>query len=104
MPTLDVFRNSELIAFAAFQRQLMILKDLDGNLRWEMDDELRKAGGGAIQIWALRELEGYSIRFVLPAWTLVIDGVMREHELYEDVRLSGQQVELKYHDYQFVFR
>ncbi len=104
MPTMDVFRNSGLIASAAFQRQLMILEDLDGNLRWETDDELREAGGGTIQIWALRELEGYFIRFVLPTWTLVIDGVMRKHELCEDVSLSGQQVELKFQDYHFVFR
>jgi hypothetical protein len=54
---MDVFRNSALIASAAFQRQLMILEDLDGNLRWETDDKLREAGGGTIKIWALRELD-----------------------------------------------
>ena len=46
----------------------------------------------AIQIWALRELEGYFIRFVLPAWTLVIDGIACvSMSLYEDVSLSGRQ-------------
>lgn len=81
----------------------MILEDLEGNVRWETDDELRKTGGGIIRIWALRESEGYFIRFVLPTWTLMIDGIVHEPELYQEISLNGRQVELEFQDYHFVF-
>jgi hypothetical protein len=100
MPTMDVFQNSAFVETTTFQRQLMIL-ELDDNLHWETDDELRQKGGGVIQIWAPREAEGYFIRFVLPTWTLIIDGVACESKLYEDVSLSGRRVELEFQDYRF---
>ena len=104
MPTMDVFRNSEIVDTTMFQRQLMILEDFEGNLRWETDDDLRKKGTGSIRIWALCEFEGsYSIRFVLPTWTLTIDGTAYEHKLHEDVKLNGRQVELEFQDYRFEF-
>jgi hypothetical protein len=102
MPTMDVSQNSALVGATTFQRQLMIL-DLDGNLHWEADDELRKASGGTIQIWALRESEGYFIRFVLPTWTLMIDSIVYEPELYQDINLKGRHVELKFQDYTLCF-
>jgi hypothetical protein len=40
MPTMDAFRNSEIVGTTTFQRQLMILEDLDGHLYWGADDEL----------------------------------------------------------------
>lgn len=103
MPALGIFRNTEIIGTTTFHRQLMIWEDLGGNLRWEMDDKLREARVEIIRIWALRESEGYFIRFVLPTWTLIIDGMMYEPELYQDINLNGRLVELKFQDYHFVF-
>ncbi len=82
----------------------MILEDSEGNLRWEADDDLRGKGIGIIRIWALREFESnYSIRFVLPTWTLIIDGVVYERKLYEDINLDGRRVELDFQEYRFIF-
>ncbi len=104
MPALDVFRDPDIVGTITFHGQLMIWEDLDGHLHWGADDELREARVGIIRIWALREFNGhYSIRFVLPAWALTIDGVACEHKLYEDLDLSGRRIELEFAGYRFVF-
>ncbi len=104
MPTVDVFKNSKSIATVTFQRQFMILENTEGELRWEVEDELRKPGGGIIRIWARCEFEGYRIVYVLPTWTFIIDGVVQDSRFYEDIVLDKRRIELEFEGYRFVFR
>ncbi len=101
MPTMDIFQNSTFIGTKTFERYVMI-KERDGDLWWETEDDPGRGGG--VLIWARLEIERYNIAFVLPKWNLIIDGVAQPSDYYQDVVLDNRKIELKFRDYHFVFR
>ncbi len=110
MPTMRIYKNNTEIESIEFRLNFEILQaSYSQRLFWQADYTQVEEGGG-IRIWIKAfgrptdksKNRGYIISFVLPEWRLLIDGVLQEQRLYDDMEVTGKEIELDYNEYRFV--
>lgn len=107
MTTITVYQNDKEVVCQKISQEYYIVETSQGELIWY---EKEQSSPGVLKIWLHKTMqangsESFLLRYVLPDWQLIIDGVWMEKKFYEDIEdLFGKILELQYKDYRFVFQ